>query len=124
MKVQISVIAVLCIFFVSCFNTPPTEYKVGNDEVSLMVTSKTTEEELNDIAEEFRKKKNIEIDFEESTFKGNGKIKQLELKVNCNDGHAGSASFNVSELRLRPAGFIRNYKANGKTPFTIGSIFE
>jgi len=124
MKSQILTLAIVFFLFTSCFKTPPTEYDVSNSKVSLMITSKTTEEELSDIAEEIKKKKNIEIDFEESTFKSNGKIKHLDLKVDCNDGMSGTASASATELRVRPVGFIRDYASNSKVPFSIGGIFE
>jgi len=124
MKIYILTFALIIFLFAGCFRTPATEYEVSDNIVSLMITSKTTEDELNDIAEEIEEKKNIEIDFEESTFRGNGKIKQLELTVNTNDGYKGTASANRSELRVRPMGFIRDYSANAKTPFSIGSIYR
>jgi len=124
MKAQISILAVATFLFVGCFNTPSTEYVINDDKVSIMITSKTTEEELTDIAEEFLKKKNIEMDFEESTFSGSGKIKKLNLKVDCNDGNAGSALSSATEMRVRPVGFIRDYSAGTKIPFSIGSIYN
>lgn len=124
MKQQIYALALISFLFFGCFKTPPTEYQIDGKQATLMVSSKTTEDELNDIAEELLKKKNITIDFEESTFKSNGKIKHLNLTVNCNDGMSGNVSASAAELRARPVGFVRDYSAGSKAPFSIGGIFD
>ena len=71
-------------------------------------------------AESLKKRKNIDIDFSESTFYDNGKIKTYAIQVNCNDGFKGKTT--TKSLLIKndgKYGFIRNYENGETTEFKI-----
>ena len=99
-----------------------TEYSLVGDKVFLVIDHSTTEAELDQITSAFKKQRNIDVSFSESTFRSNGKIKSIHIKVNCNDGHSGSASTKAWTTRLNNFGFYRDYTKGANTTFSIGLI--
>jgi len=110
------------VLLLSCSKKSETNYSTDAEKVFLSITKNTTEAELTEIAAEFKTKKNIIVDFSESQFSENGKIKQLNLNVNCNDGFKGTAKSSRAGLETSNYGFSRNYAENSKVPFSIGKI--
>lgn len=96
-----------------------TAYSTDSDKVYLMMTENTTDKELEEIAKEFKKTKNIIIDFSKSTFNSKGQIKSLDLVVNCNDGFNGNAKLSGLILNVKNFGFTRDFTKN---TFFIGSM--
>lgn len=83
---------------------------INNFKAELVVTQETTKAELKKLANWFKKRKNIDIDFSESTFYDNGKIKTYSIKVDCNDGNKGETlQKNITITTGNKHGFIRSY---------------
>lgn len=63
----------------------------------------------------------ITLSYDRLSFTENGKLKELHIKVDCNDGYKGSASFNgfTKVTPGREIYFYRNYGESG-SPFGIG----
>jgi len=117
------------LFFTICFITllgctkeKQTQYSVNSEEVFLVVTENTTKEELVQIAAEFKERRNIDIDFSKSKFSDNGKILDLDLKVDCNDGFKGTTAGSSVSFRLNNYGFSRDYSPESKRAFHIGAM--
>ncbi|CAL2084481.1 Phage shock protein C (PspC) family protein [Tenacibaculum sp. 190524A02b] len=82
---------------------------INNIKAELTITDETTEKQLIKLAKWFKKRKNIDIDFSESTFHENGKINTYSLKVNCNDGYKGKTTSKIIIRNGDEHGFIRSY---------------
>lgn len=93
---------------------------INNTKSELIITKETTKNELKKLASWFKNRKGIDIDFSESSFYDNGKIKIYSLKVNCNDGFKGKSSSSKSiVIGDEKHGFIRNYGKNDSLNFKI-----
>ena len=93
---------------------------INDFKAELIITTETTKNELTKLARWFKKRKNIDIDFSESTFYDNGKIKTYAIQVNCNDGFKGKTT--TKSLLIKndgKYGFIRNYENGETTEFKI-----
>ena len=66
--------------------------------------------------------KNIDIDFSESTFYEDGKVKNVNLEVDCNDGFSGVAKNFGATFNINNCGFQRDYNENAKIPWSIGNM--
>lgn len=75
-----------------------------------------------EISKEFQQQRNITIGFSNSSFDGNGKIIQMELKVDCNDGYKGKTNISKTVLKTNNFGFTRNYSEQTELAFKIGKI--
>jgi len=115
-------ILLIGILIVSCSRETETTYSTDSEKVFLFITKSTTNDELIKISAEFKLKKNIDIDFSESEFYNNGKIKNLNLKVDCNDGFKGIMKNHGKTFNLNKSGFLRDYSENSNIPFQIGSM--
>lgn len=87
----------------------------------LIITKETTRNELKKLARWFKDRKNIDIDFSESSFYDNGKIKTYSLKVDCNDGFKGKTKKLTKSIIVgnRKHGFTRSYNENDSITFKI-----
>ena len=95
---------------------------VSENLVKLSIGSAATEDELATIKQQLKEEKNIDIDFSDSEFTARGKIKKLSFKVDCNDGFNGKAVNWSKNLDRNEVGFIRDYKTDTATPFSIGKL--
>lgn len=118
------ILLLVCISTFSCTKTEAgkTSYSTDSEKVFLIITENTTKEELTKIATEFKLVKNIDIDFAETEFYNNGKVKNLNLEVDCNDGYKGYAKNFGTTFRLNNSGFIRDYSENAEIPWSIGTM--
>jgi uncharacterized protein YxeA len=89
------------ILILSCSKESATKYSTDTEKVFLIITENTTERELTKISSEFKTKREINIDFSETEFSGNGKIQTLNLKVDCNDGFNGTAITSGLILKIK-----------------------
>ncbi len=113
----------LCIITLSgCLKEKQTQYSTDTEEVFLVITENTTKQELIQIAAEFKEKRNIDIDFSKSEFSGSGKILNLDLKVDCNDGFKGTTAGSSESFRFNYYGFSRDYSPESKRAFHIGAM--
>jgi hypothetical protein len=108
------------VLLAGCFKETQTRYSIDEDMVILVITQNTTEAELARIASELKAKKNIELDYSKSTFLANGKISDVTLEVDCNDGFKGSTQCSASALKGRNIGFKRDYQTGSDLVFHIG----
>ncbi|WBX73223.1 PspC domain-containing protein [Tenacibaculum pacificus] len=93
---------------------------INDTKAELIITKETTKNELNKLAIWFKNKKGIDIDFSESSFYDDGKIKTYLLQVNCNDGFKGKSSDSKSMvIGNGKHGFIRSYGENDSLNFKI-----
>ncbi|MGB5700675.1 hypothetical protein [Muriicola sp.] len=92
------------------------------NQVILVITQNTTKEELAQIAAELKAKRNIDIDYSKSQFLSNGKISEVYLKVDCNDGFKGSTHYSSSGLKFQNVGFMRDYRPDSSKVFHIGKM--
>ncbi|WP_271406452.1 PspC domain-containing protein [Tenacibaculum soleae] len=94
---------------------------INNAKAELIITKETTKNELKKLARWFKDRKNIDIDFSESSFYGNGKIKTYSLKVDCNDGFKGKTKKHTKSIILGNGkhGFTRSYNDNDSITFKI-----
>lgn len=94
----------------ACNQQRDTELIISDQVVCLKVGKNTTKSELEKIAAELLVRKNIAIDFSKSTFTKEGRIKVLDLYVDCRDGSTGQCTAPVSNLFTQGRyGFRRNY---------------
>jgi hypothetical protein len=110
------------LFLTSCIRESKTQYAIEEDQVYLVITRNTTREELAQIAAVFKKERNIDIDYSKSKFSANGKISEVNLEVDCNDGFKGSTHCSGSALKFKNIGFVRDYQPNSGNAFHIGSM--
>ena len=99
-----------------------TTYSTDSKKVFLLITENTSKDELTKICAEFKLLKNIDIDFSESTFYEDGKVKNVNLEVDCNDGFSGVTKNFGTTFNINNCGFIRDYRENAQIPFSIGSM--
>ncbi|MDY0779950.1 PspC domain-containing protein [Tenacibaculum sp. IB213877] len=91
---------------------------INDIKAELIIDKNTTKQELEKLASWFKNKKDIDIDFSESTFFDNGKIKSYSLKVDCNDGFSGKSDKLIT-INGGEHGFVRNYNDDGSVHFRI-----
>ncbi|TYP98215.1 phage shock protein C (PspC) family protein [Tenacibaculum adriaticum] len=91
---------------------------INDAKAELIINKSTTKRELQKLANWFKNKKNIDLDFSESEFYDDGKIKNYLLKVNCNDGFSGKTEKIIS-INNGEHGFVRNYNEDGSVAFRI-----
>ena len=116
------ILVLVGILILSCSKESETKYSTDSKKVFLIITENTTERELTKIASEFKTEKDIIIDFSKTEFFENGKIKTLNLEVDCNDGLKGTATSSEELLKSKNSGFSRDYAENSKVPFIIGAM--
>ena len=118
-----SALLLVCIvLFTSCLKESRTQYAIEEDRAYLVITQNTTQEELQKIAAAFKELKNIDIDYSKSKFSKNGKISDVSLEVDCNDGFKGSTQCSESALKFQNIGFVRDYQSGSAITFHIGSM--
>ena len=106
----------------SCTMQSETEYLISDEKVYLKVGANTTEAELIEISKELLAERNISIDFQDSEFDDNGKIIDLDLNVDFNDGNSGSTHAEQIALMINKFGFSRDYTEDSKAPIHIGTF--
>lgn len=121
-NVSTILIIIMAIFLFNCTNFSDTEYSTEDTKVFLTITPNTTKSELKKISDEFKQKRNIDIDYSKSIFFDNGKIKNLDLKVNTNDGYSGEGNCSSAGLKMKKFGFSRDYSKEAKQNFYIGAL--
>ena len=119
---RITPLLICLLFLTSCIKESQTQYSIDEDQVYLVITQNTTKEELAKIAVELKERKNIDLDYSNSLFQANGKISELKLTVDCNDGFKGSTNCTSGALKLRNMGFLRDYQSESETTFHIGPM--
>ncbi|MCO5723399.1 hypothetical protein [Robiginitalea marina] len=111
----------LCsLLLTGCFKETQTRFSIDENKVVLVITQNTTEAEMARIASELKTKKNIDLDYSNSKFQANGKISNVRLEVDCNDGFKGSTQCSASALKGANIGFIRDYQTGSDVVFHIG----
>ncbi|MCE2611712.1 hypothetical protein LVD13_01930 [Flavobacteriaceae bacterium D16] len=114
---------IICsIMLLGCAKEKQTQYSLDSEEVFLVITENTTKEELSQITAKFKEKRNIDIDFSKSQFSKEGRILNLDLKVDCNDGFKGTTAGSFKSFRFGNYGFYRNYSSESERAFHIGSM--
>jgi hypothetical protein len=118
---------ILFLIFITALGCTKTEagkttYSTDSKKVFLLITENTTKDELTKICAEFKLLKNIDIDFSESTFYEDGKVKNVNLEVDCNDGFSGVAKNFGATFNINNCGFQRDYNENAKIPWSIGNM--
>ncbi|WGH76924.1 hypothetical protein P8625_07210 [Tenacibaculum tangerinum] len=88
---------------------------INDTKAELIITKETTKKELEKLANWFKDRKNIDIDFSESDFYPNGKIKAYSLKVDCNDGFKGNSNYSGIVFGNGKHGFTRKYNEEDKS---------
>jgi hypothetical protein len=118
------ILFLICITTLSCAKTEAgkTNYSTDSEKAFLIITENTTKDELTKIATEFKLVRNIDIDFTETTFYDDGKVKNVNLEVDCNDGYKGVAKNFGTTFSLNNCGFQRDYSKNAEKPWSIGSM--
>ncbi|PQJ20609.1 hypothetical protein [Tenacibaculum sp. SG-28] len=118
------ILVLLSITTLSCVKTEAgkTTYSTSSEKAFLIITENTTKDELIKIAAEFKLLRNIDIDFSETTFYKNGKVKNLNLEVDCNDGYKGFAKNFGTTFSINNCGFERDYNEDAEIPWSIGSL--
>ena len=120
---KISSLLLICVFLLSsCVKESQTQYAIDENQAYLVITQNTTKKELEKIAALFKEKKNIDMNYSQSKFARNGKIIELSLEVDCNDGFKGSTHCSESALKFQNMGFVRDYQAGSGKTFHIGSM--
>jgi len=99
-----------------------TTYSTDSEKAFLIITENTTKDELTKIAAEFKLTRNIDIYFTETKFYDDGKVKNVNLEVDCNDGYKGIAKNFGTTFSLNNCGFQRDYSKNAENPWSIGSM--
>ena len=123
MKHASTVLTILItVLIFSCTEFSKTEYSTEDTKAYLKVTTNTTESELKIISAELKQKRNIDVDYSQSKFFDNGRIKNLVLKVNTNDGFSGEASCSSDALKMKHFGFVRDYSKEAIHPFVTGTL--
>ena len=116
------ILVLIGILTLSCSKRSDTHYSTNSEKVFLIITENTTETELTKIVSEFIEEKNIIIDFSGTEFTKGGKIRTVNLNVDCNDGFKGTAKSSSAMLEGQKFGFSRDYTKNAKSPFVIGAM--
>lgn len=123
MKYTLTILTIFMTAFIfSCTEHSKTEYSTAETKAFLKVTQNTTESELKTISDEFKQKRNIDVDYSQSTFFDDGKIRDLVLKVNNNDGISGTVSSSSTDLKMKSCGFRIDYSKEGKQSIYTGAL--
>mgnify|MGYP000120810844 CR=1 FL=1 len=88
---------------------------INDVKAELIITKETTKKELEKLADWFKKRKNIDIDFSDSDFYPDGKIKTYSLTVDCNDGFNGNSVYKGVIINNGKHGFTRKYNEEDKS---------
>lgn len=113
---------IIILLFSGCLKESKTQFTIDEDQVLLIITQNTTKEELEQIAIELKEKSNIDMDFSKSKFLENGKISEVNLEVDCNDGFKGSTHCSANTLKRQNIGFSRDYRTGSTQVFHIGAM--
>ncbi|MDG1914527.1 MAG: hypothetical protein P8I55_08040 [Crocinitomix sp.] len=109
--------------FVFLFNPGETEYRTTDNDVYLKITANTTDLELQLIQADLKETKNISMDYSKSNFSNKGELQELNLAVDCNDGHSGKTNISSFGLLIGGYGFHDVMDENGEAvSFRIGRI--
>jgi hypothetical protein len=119
-----SILAICFIAMISaCNRFDETELIINEQMVCLKVGNKATRADLEKIAADLLVRKNIAVDFSNSEFTKGGRIKTLDLKVDCRDGFSGECNAPVSSLFVGGRyGFRRNYSPGAAVPLELCSM--
>lgn len=100
----------------------PEGLNIDERQVSLIITTTTSEESLKQYREVLLEELNIEFNFSISRNK-RGNISSIYIEVDCRDGFKGSY-FGEDFKEGQKAGFVRIYQMDkyDKWPFFIGQI--
>jgi len=113
---------VFLLFSISLFAQQPI---ITEDYIEVKFTNETTQQNLSDIKTAL-KERNIDIEYTETTFDKTGQLEGISFKVDCNDGHSGSASMStkgfVGLLTDLDVGFYRDYREYSSTTFGSGTF--
>ncbi len=99
-----------------------TQLIITNDEVRLAIGTLTTRNELENIKQQLKRDKNINMSYSGSEFTSRGRIKKLSLEIDCNDGFSGKTINWSKSLDNNTIGFIRDYTSDALQPFVIGEL--
>ncbi len=110
--------------FYSCTVERATGIKINNNEVVLKLNTGTTRGELDSIKAVLEAQKGIVIDYSESEFTKENKLKVLKLNVDCGNGIKGRVEASGSALQSKDFGFARFYTKDQPYPFVSGETTE
>jgi len=98
---------------------------ITNDMVMLVVNYETNKSELASYQKTLKDEYNIDLDYSQSVFYTNGKLKEVSLKIDCNDGIKGTLESSDLELNQNEkVGFYKSLKKEHEIKFGVGVIPE
>jgi|SRR5690554_1757295 len=110
---------VIIAMLTACTIATQTEYTINDNVAKLAVGNDATDSLLTAIAEEFKVKKGIEIDFSESKFDEYGRITYLNLNVKVGGSGGGVESVYTPTTQER-SGFKVEYNTKNGTVLMTG----
>ncbi len=87
---------------------------INDYKAEFHINKKTTKNELKKLIKWFKKKQNIDIEILSSRYNQEGAIKNIKLKIDCNDGYNGVINITNNTLSNLPVGFRRLYNEDNK----------
>jgi len=110
----LSILIVLFLFIASTTAQESIIIQEG-EMVDVSFSSQLDAKDLEDIKEQLAAI-NITLEYKSLEFNKKGKLKEIDFKVDCNDGHKGGASIKLLTKNFI-ARFYRDYSQNSKNPF-------
>ena len=98
---------------------------MSKEKVELVVTEKTTENQLKKIQKRLKDEANIDFSYKDIVFNSKKQISRITIEVDSNDGVKEAGILMVSAIY--DVGFVRNYLSDGNSseaPLIIGNIRE
>jgi ABC-type metal ion transport system substrate-binding protein len=106
---------ILLVFaFIQMFS-PAVKAQEQFEKIEIIITRKTSKEDLEKIIAVMGEEKGIDIKIEEVKYSSKGNVLNIKGEINCNDGKSGS--FEV--VRLKKLHIIRDYNPQAEIPFEI-----
>ena len=118
------VYCLLLLMFYSCEVERSTGIKINDNEVVLKLNTGTARGELDSIKAVLEAQKGIIIDYSESEFSNQDKLKVLKLNVDCGNGIKGRVEASGPALQSKDFGFARFYSTDQPYPFVSGETTE
>ncbi|MFM2394185.1 MAG: hypothetical protein RLZZ546_2167 [Bacteroidota bacterium] len=122
MKISYCLLFIVSMAITSC--TPhelPPALIMDGDKILMKVSHQSTKEEMLKWQQDLSAK-NIELNFSNSEFFDEGKIRKLSFTVKFPDGTVGSAGGDLVSLQYRYIGFI--YSSKDNEIFKVGDVFK
>ena len=122
MRIVIIILLVCLSFELSAQRSPLV---ISKEKVELVVTEKTTENQLKKIQKRLKDEANIDFSYKDIVFNSKKQISRITIEVDSNDGVKEAGILMVSAIY--DVGFVRNYLSDGNSseaPLIIGNIRE